>query len=97
MGSKPPFFLYICVEKIKNMSNNDTAAGCLAALVASAGFIGIWFVLSLIFAWPVQLLWNWLIPVIFAGPKITIMQAFGLEILSGLLFGRSTTTTTSSK
>ena len=33
-----------------------------------------------------QLLWNWLIPVLFAGPAITFWQALGLIALSKILF-----------
>lgn len=43
---------------------------------------------SLILAWPFQLLWNWLIPTIFGLDKITFLQAFGLKLLIGLIFGR---------
>lgn len=75
--------------------HDDTAAGCLAAIVATLGVLGIWFLLSLVFAWPIQLLWNWLVPLLFAGPKITVFQAFGLELLSGLLLGRSSYNNTS--
>ena len=32
-----------------------------------------------------QLLWNWLVPILFGGPIITIWQAFGLLILSKIL------------
>ncbi len=32
-----------------------------------------------------QLLWNWLVPVLFAGPQISIWQAFGLLMLSKIL------------
>jgi hypothetical protein len=35
----------------------------------------------------VMLLWNWLIPPLFARPVITYWQALGLLILSRLLFG----------
>lgn len=31
-------------------------------------------------------LWNWLVPVLFSGPVITIWQALGLLLLSKLLF-----------
>lgn len=31
-------------------------------------------------------LWNWLIPVLFAGPAITFWQAIGLLLLSKMLF-----------
>ena len=35
----------------------------------------------------VMQLWNWLMPVIFALPRITFLQALGLFVLSKLLFG----------
>mgnify|MGYP006988825383 CR=1 FL=1 len=68
------------------MGNNDTLTGCLGTALATVGFFGLYVVLALIFAWPAQLLWNWLVPVIFAGPKITLWQALGLEILTGIFF-----------
>lgn len=34
-----------------------------------------------------MLLWNWLVPVLFHGPIITYWQAFGLLLLSKILFG----------
>ena len=37
-------------------------------------------------AWPVKLLWNWLMPVIFSLPTITFWQAAGLMLLISLLF-----------
>ena len=43
---------------------------------------------SLILAWPMQLLWNWLAPTIFGLGRITFLQAFGLKFLLGLVFGR---------
>ena len=32
-----------------------------------------------------QLLWNWLVPVLFGGPMVTLWQALGLLLLSMLL------------
>lgn len=43
---------------------------------------------SLVFAWPFQLLWNWLAPAIFGLGRITFFQAFGLKLLLTLVFGR---------
>ena len=43
---------------------------------------------SLILAWPFQLLWNWLVPTIFGLGRISFLQAFGLKLLLGLIFGR---------
>ena len=34
-----------------------------------------------------MLLWNWLIPEIFAGPVITLCEALGILLLSKILFG----------
>lgn len=39
-----------------------------------------------IIALPLYFLWNWLMPTIFNLPLISIGQAFGLMLLSGLLF-----------
>ena len=44
--------------------------------------------LALIFGYFVMLLWNWLIPSVFAGMKeVTYWQATGLLVLARLLFG----------
>ena len=48
--------------------------------------IGLKVILMLaIFTLLVMLLWNWLIPSIFAGPAISYVQAFGLIILAKIL------------
>lgn len=36
---------------------------------------------------PTWALWNWLMPLLFQLPAISISQAFGLLLLSGFLFG----------
>ncbi len=38
------------------------------------------------FAWITMLLWNWLVPVLFAGPMISYSQALGLLVLTKILF-----------
>jgi hypothetical protein len=48
-------------------------------------------VIIIIFAFPTMWLWNWLMPEIFNLSEITIWQALGLNLLSGILF-KSTTT-----
>lgn len=58
-------------------------AALFVAFVIFAAFLG---VIGLIFAFPVMLLWNWLLPVIFGVTTITYWQAFGLFFLCGLLF-----------
>lgn len=43
---------------------------------------------SLVFAWPFQMLWNWLAPAFFGLGRISFLQAFGLKLLLALVFGR---------
>ena len=43
---------------------------------------------SLILAWPIQVLWNWVVPAVFGLGRITFLQAFGLKLLIGLMLGR---------
>lgn len=45
--------------------------------------------IAVLSAYPTMLLWNWLMPVIFGLPIITLWQALGLVTLSSILF-RST-------
>jgi hypothetical protein len=45
---------------------------------------------ALVFGWLVMILWNWLMPVIFHLGLITYWQAFGIVILSKLIFGAGT-------
>jgi hypothetical protein len=48
------------------------------------GILGLAF--ALLCGWVVMLLWNWLMPDIFGLKQITYWQAWGLFILSSLLF-----------
>lgn len=52
--------------------------GLLALLVAA--------LLGVVTGFPVMLLWNWLMPVIFGLPTISFWQAIGLSVLSSILF-----------
>lgn len=54
------------------------------------GFMVLVVVFSLLFALPVMLLWDWLMPAIFGLREITLFQAWGLSALSGLLFKSNT-------
>jgi hypothetical protein len=60
-----------------------------AAHIVGWVFLGVAFAVAfaLVFGMAVQLLWNWLMPVIFGLGEISYWQAFGLVILSKLLFG----------
>lgn len=60
---------------------------------AILGIIALIFILSVIIAFPTMLLWNWLMPVIFGLPKVTFLQAFGINLLSNVLFKNTSTKT----
>jgi len=55
-----------------------------------AAFIGLIAIVIVILGYPLMLLWNWLMPIIFGLPEITFWQAIGLNLLSTILF-KSTT------
>ena len=46
-------------------------------------------VASVILAWPVKWLWNWLVPALFGGTAISVAQGWGLILLAQLLIPRS--------
>lgn len=59
----------------------------LFSTVMGAAFIGIVIVFSgLLFALPVYLLWNAVVPELFGLKAIGLFQAWGLLVLCGLLF-----------
>lgn len=49
-------------------------------------FIGLLCIVAVLLGYPLMLLWNWLMPVIFNLPEISFWQAIGLNILSSTLF-----------
>jgi hypothetical protein len=48
--------------------------------------IGLIVLAAILFTLPLQLLWNWLMPQLFNLPELTFWQAFGLNMLAGILF-----------
>ena len=50
------------------------------------GGIGLFALIAAAMAWILSLLWNWLMPMLFSLPEITIWQAAGIFILSKILF-----------
>lgn len=50
-------------------------------------FLIVGALLAYLFVLATQLLWNWLVPALFAGPVITFWQAAGLLLLAKLMFG----------
>jgi membrane protein required for beta-lactamase induction len=57
---------------------------------AIAALIGLIAIVIVLLGYPLMLLWNWLMPIIFNLPEITFWQAIGLNLLSTILF-KSTT------
>lgn len=49
------------------------------------------FLIAILQTIPLWFLWNWLMPEIFSLPTISLWQAFGLSILSSILFKSSNT------
>ena len=56
------------------------------------GFTALICLVCLLLGLPLMLLWNWLMPIIFGLPTITFWQAVGLNVLSSILIGRTSTT-----
>ena len=48
--------------------------------------VGLLVLSAILLAIPTMLLWNWLLPHIFNIPAITLYEAIGINILSGILF-----------
>lgn len=72
------------------MSTKNEFESVLSFTAVSMVAIFMMVVWSLVLAWPVQFLWNWLVPGIFGLGRITFFQAFGLKVLLGLTLGRIT-------
>jgi len=58
-------------------------------ILIGSGVIALVVVIALLVSLPVWLLWNWLMPEIFAVKTISWFQALGISILCGLLFKSS--------
>ena len=48
--------------------------------------VGLLILSAILLAIPTMLLWNWLLPNLFNIPAITLYEAVGINILSGILF-----------
>jgi len=58
-------------------------------LIVFIGAFGLIFIVALLMALPTMWLWNWLMPLIFGLIKLTIWQAFGVNLLCTVLFKSS--------
>ena len=57
------------------------------------GSVAVLFGIALFLAVPTMLLWDWLMPTLFGLKNITLLQAWGINFLSGILFKNSTSST----
>ena len=48
--------------------------------------LGVIALLGILLGLPLQILWNWLMPIVFNLPTITFWQAMGLNIMASILF-----------
>ena len=58
----------------------------MVASVRFLAFVALGIAAVFLFGMITKLLWNWLIPVLFNGPVISLWQALGLLVLSRILF-----------
>lgn len=72
--------------------------GLFALCGVAISFAGVILVLGMIWAIPTMLLWDWLMPELFGLKEITLLQAWGINVLSGILFkGSGSKTKTENK
>lgn len=64
--------------RVSKQSGKVTGVACL-------GLLMIWVIATAGIAWVVELLWNWLVPLLFHGPQITYWEAVGVLFLLSLL------------
>lgn len=67
-------------------ANMKTFAEILSTIIVGLATIAL---LSVIVAFPIMWLWNWLMPDIFGLKEITVWQAIGLNFLTSALFKQS--------
>ena len=65
--------------------NFPSSAAVAMAILTFLGSILLFGLLFLVLAWPVSLLWNWLMPEVFGLPILSYWQAAGLIMLLNLL------------
>jgi hypothetical protein len=64
--------------------------GLGVAIIGLLGIFGFIFAVAFCFAFPTMWLWDWLMPTLFGLKTITIWQAFGINMLSSILFKSNT-------
>jgi hypothetical protein len=82
---------------LDKLFENKDDAGCGIYILIIIIAIAIAFGLSCLYAWLGMLLWNWVMPMIWAGaPVMTFWPMWGLLELCGLLFKSHNTNTNNS-
>lgn len=72
--------------------------GLFALCGVAISFAGVILVLGMIWAIPTMLLWDWLMPELFGLKEVTLLQAWGINVLAGILFkGNGNKTKTENK
>ena len=74
------------LEKEKKPTSQEKFAKALVLTLIAIGTI---IVVAVLLTLPTFFLWNWLMPVIFKLPELTLWQALGVTLLSGVLFKSS--------
>ena len=64
------------------------------AVAVFASFAALLILLGLLWAIPTMLLWDWLMPEIFGLTTITLWQAWGINVLAGIIFKNKGSKTT---
>ena len=86
------------MSRSANTPDVGGCAGCLLSLGVALGAVVVGAILWVVVATvPLYYVWNWIVPDVFPGlvqshavlGQITIFQAIGLTLLSGILFGVS--------
>jgi len=68
---------------------NNTNGNVVGCLVTVFGSLVVIVIVSILFAFPIMWLWNWLMPHLFNLPVITLWEALGISLLTGFLFKSS--------
>ena len=68
----------------------------MRTILAGIALIAVGVVVSAVLTGvPLWLLWNWLCPQLFGLPTVTLIEAFGLASLAGILFRSSSSSSSS--
>ncbi|MFP4385283.1 MAG: hypothetical protein ACLFSE_14660 [Spirochaetia bacterium] len=73
-------------KKCKDMEEWWEERSLPEKIIVGTGFGILGIGLLFLFGWAVMLLWNWLMPYIFGLPKLNYWKAWGVLILSSILF-----------